>query len=111
MWVWPVLLLLGTVCLTAFWDEIREWALSTASNWARLLFGVTAERWLREAVVLLDKVVVAGRRMVRQVLGVRGRDGRVRHVTTEEIPFDDLPDEVQADLRQGPVEQGWELWT
>ncbi len=103
----PVLVPLALVTMTvaAFWEDIREWAVDLAHGWVRRTLGKGAERLLTDAIVVLDRVMVAGRKTVRRAVygKVSGTKGR-QHIVTEEVPFEDLPESVQAELRNGSIE-------
>lgn len=110
----PLLILLGAAVLgggavaIACWDDLREWALDTACSWCRRHLGQRAEAVLREVIVELDRVAVGARRAVRRLFA-RDRQGRVREVCTEEVPLEDLPDDIRDRLRGESLRHAWEM--
>lgn len=110
----PLLLLLGAavtggaVAVACCWDEVREWALDRACTWCRRHLGAPAEDLLREVIVELDRVVVGARRAVRRLFA-RDRQGRVREVCTEEVPLEDLPEDIRHTLHHQGLTQAWEI--
>lgn len=109
---WLLLGGLGAGLVATFWDEIREWALETAASWVERHIGRRAAGWLREAIVVFDRILSPLQRFVRRTLFARVRGEKRRTVVTEEeVPVEDLPKDVAKSLRKGRVEQVYEVTT
>jgi hypothetical protein len=101
--------LIGGAVVVAYWDDIRSWALSTAEAWVRAHLGPGAADALKEVIVVLDRPISAIRRAVRRRLLVRTPTGRVRVASEETISAEDLPDDLRAQVNQGPVQHTFEV--
>ncbi len=107
----PVLVPLALLATaSAFWDEIREWAVDKAQGWVLRNLGERAAMALVEAIVVLDRVMTAGRRMVRRAVYGRLAGAKGRHrVVTEEVPESDLPESIRSELQGGSLQHAYAI--
>ncbi|MDW8300227.1 MAG: hypothetical protein RML95_12915 [Anaerolineae bacterium] len=100
----PLLTLgLAVVGTLLFWSAVQNW-LADVLQRARTRLGALAET-LQSALVLLDRMIVNGRRafvlMARAIFGVQGADQPLTVEEMREVAPADLPQEVRARLERG----------
>lgn len=100
----PLLTLgLAVVGTLLFWSAVQNW-LADVLQRARTRLGAMAET-LQSALVLLDRMIVNGRRafvlMARAIFGVQGVDQPLTVEEMREVAPADLPQEVRARLERG----------
>jgi hypothetical protein len=116
-----------------FWNKLREWLCTTASDFIGAKFGAAFQSAFLECVTLLDRAAVAARQRVRAVFiksdfSFERLDGRtaakksvhwlrdpgnarqaIKRTVTEEINVSELPADVQAQLAYSDRIEGGQL--
>jgi len=116
-----------------FWNRLREWLCTTASDFIGAKFGAAVQSAFLECVTLLDRAAIAARQRVRAVFiksdfSFERRDGysaakksvhwlrdpgnsrqAIKRTVTEEVPLADLPLDLQAQLAQFDRVEGGQL--